>query len=94
MRYQFEPKSRKYVKRYGFLSFAKKFGDEYGEKIIDNREFWIKDNRATGDLIGNKIADEITSVGKSKSKEKEDKTVEIYILLEKRQQIIDNLILF
>ena len=28
--------------------------------------------KATGDLIGNKIADKITSVGKTKCKEKED----------------------
>ena len=46
-----------------------------------------KTAEAAGDLIGNKIADKITSVGKTKSKEKE----EIYIPPEKRQQIIDDL---
>ena len=50
---------------------------------------------ATGDLIGNKIAGKITSLGKSKNKQKEkkDKTnevEEIYIPPEKRQQIIDD----
>ena len=40
---------------------------------------------ATGDLIGNKIADKITSLGKIKSKEKEDERQEIYIPPEKRQ---------
>ena len=40
---------------------------------------------ATGDLIRNKIADKITSV--AKSKEKTNKTDEIYIPPEKRQQI-------
>ena len=36
MRYETtEPKYRKYVKRYGFLSFARKFGDKYGKKLID-----------------------------------------------------------
>ena len=49
---------------------------------------------ATGDLIGNKIANKITSVGKTKSKEKEDETKEIYILQKKREQIIDELRLF
>ena len=34
---------------------------------------------ATGDLIGNKIADKITSIGKPKEKEKTNKTEEIYI---------------
>ena len=47
---------------------------------------------ATGDLIGNKIADKITSLGKPKKKTK--KVEEIYIPLEKRQQIIDDLKLF
>ena len=35
-----------------------------------------KITEATGDLIGNKIADKITSVGKTKSKEKVDETNE------------------
>ena len=35
MRYSLEPKYRKYVHGYGFLSFARKFGDKYGEKLID-----------------------------------------------------------
>ena len=34
---------------------------------------------ATGDLIGNKIADKITSLGKTKQKEKTNKAEEIYI---------------
>ena len=39
-----------------------------------------------GDLIGNKIADKITSVSKSKKEQKTKKVEEIYILPEKRQQ--------
>ena len=35
MRYSTESKYRKYVKDYGFLSFARKFGDKYGKKLID-----------------------------------------------------------
>ena len=41
-----------------------------------------KTAEATGDLIGNKIADEITSVGKSENKEKKgeiNEAEEIYI---------------
>ena len=49
-------------------------------------------------LMDHKIADEITSVGKSKSKKKEKKDepneIEIYIPSEKRQQFIDELRLF
>ena len=35
MRYFLEANHRKYVKGYGFLSFARKFGDEYGKKLMD-----------------------------------------------------------
>ena len=51
-----------------------------------------KTAESTGDIIGNKIADKITSMGKSK--EKINKAEEIYISPEKRQQIIDDLKLF
>ena len=107
MRYSTEPKFRKYVKGYGFLSFARKFGDKYGKKLMDTAtKTWIdaaktawkrivqKTAEATGDLIRNKIADKITSVDKSKEKEKANKTEKIYISPEKRQQIIDDLRLF
>ena len=53
-----------------------------------------KTAEAAGDLIGNKIADKITSLGKTKSKEKEKEEKETYIPPEKRQQIIDDLRLF
>ena len=33
MRYSLEPTYRRYVKGYGFLSFARKFADKYGKKI-------------------------------------------------------------
>ena len=50
-----------------------------------------KTAEAKGDLIGNKIADKITSVGKTKRKEKENERQEIYIPPEKRQQNFDDL---
>ena len=52
-----------------------------------------KTAEATGDLIGNKIADKITLIDKSKNNDK-TKKVEIYIPPEKRQQIIDDLKMF
>ena len=40
MRYSIEPRDRKYVKRYGFLSFAKNMGkslsNKYGQKLLDS----------------------------------------------------------
>ena len=104
MRYSTEPKYRKNVNEYSFLSFARKFGDKWimdtatktgidAAKIASKRVAQ-KTAEATRDLIGNKIADNIISLGKTKSKEKEDERQEIYIPPEKRQQIIDDLRLF
>ena len=103
-------KEEKYVKGHGFLSFAKKFGDKYDKKLMDtatktgidaaetaSKRVVQKSAEVTGYLIGNKIADKITSAGKTRSKEREDETnkrQEIYILPENRQQIIDHLRLF
>ena len=53
-----------------------------------------KTAEATGDLIGNKIADIITSAGRSKKDDETKKVEEIYILPEKRQQIFVGLKLF
>ena len=36
MSYSTELKYRKHVERYDFLSFARKFGDKYGKKLMDN----------------------------------------------------------
>ena len=35
MRYSTEPRFVKYIEGYGFLSFARKFGDTYGKKLMD-----------------------------------------------------------
>ena len=35
MRYSTEPKYTKYLKGYGFLSIARKFGDKCGKKLMD-----------------------------------------------------------
>ena len=108
MIYSTKLRFRKYVEGYGFLSFARMFGDKYGKKLMDtttktgidaaktaSKRVVQKTAEATGDLIGNKIADKITSIGKSKEKPKpKEKPEEIYIPPEKRQQIIDDLRLF
>ena len=106
MRYSTERRFRKYVKGYSFLLFARKFGDKYGKKLMDtatktgvdapktaSKRVVQKTAKATGDLIGNKIADKITLIGKPKEKEKANKAEEIYIPLKKRQ-VIDDLKLF
>ena len=35
MKYSTEPIFRKYVKGHAFLSFARKFGDKYGKKVMN-----------------------------------------------------------
>ena len=81
------------------MSFAKRFVDKYGKKLMDtaktaSKRTVQKTSEVTGDLIRNKIANKITSVGKWKEKEKTKKVEEIYIPPEKRQQIIDYFKLF
>ena len=83
MRYSTEPRFRKHVRVYGFLSFARKFGDKYGKKLMDtatkkgideakttSKRVVKKTAEAKGDSIRNKIADKITWIGKPKEKEK------------------------
>ena len=83
MRYSTEPRFRKYITNYGSLSFARKSGDKYGKKLMDtatktvidatktsSKKVVQKAAEATGDLIGNKLVDKITSIGKPKEKEK------------------------
>ena len=82
MRHSIEPRFGKYVKGYGFLSVAKKFDNKYGKKLMDtatktginaakatSKRIVQKTAETTRDLIGNKIADKITSIGKPKDKE-------------------------
>ena len=86
MRYSTEPRFRKYFKGYDYLSFARKFGDKYGKKLKDtatktgmdaaktaSERVVQKSAEATRDLIGNEIADKITSIGKPIEKEKTKK---------------------
>ena len=86
MRYSIEPRERRYVKEYGFLSFARNLGthatkvarnlnNKYSQKLADSANksatdaFKIVSKRTmqkiaktTGDLVGNTIANKITSI--------------------------------
>ena len=35
MRYSIEPRERRFVKRYGFMSFARNFSDKYSKSLMD-----------------------------------------------------------
>ena len=101
MRYSTEPRFRKYVKGYGFFSFARTFGDKYGKKLIDAAKTRIdaaktvlkrvvqKTAETTGDLTRTKIADKIISV--AKSKEKQAKQRKIIFHYKKENKLLMNL---
>ena len=106
MRYSIEPRERRFVKGYGFMSFARNFSDEYSKSLMDQgidlsktfaktagKKILKETAKATGDLIGNKIADKITSASK---KSQSDEVIngipkERYISPKERQKIIDEL---
>ena len=130
MRYSIEPRERRYVKGYGFMSFARNFGKKYGKKLMNTaiktgtsfnskygkkltdaaiktgkdfattagKKIVHKSAKATGDLIGNKIADKITSASR-KTHNEEIQSDEVnneipkerYISPKERQKIIDEL---
>ena len=96
MRYSTEPKYRKYVEGYGFLSFSRKFGDRYGKILIDTatktgidtaktalKRVVQNTTETTGDLTENKMADKITSLGKKRVKKKKMKDKKLHITRKK-----------
>ena len=110
MRYSIEPIERRYVKGYGFLSFARNLSNKYGENLaysakksatdafkIASKRAIQKTAEATGILIGNKIADNITNYSKKTTNEPHSNEVsneiskERYISPQERQKIIDEL---
>ena len=111
MRYSIDPRDRIYVKGYGFLSFAKSLSSKFGQKLLDSakksttdairtasKKVIQKTAEAIGDLIGNKIADKITSVSNNNNNNNNNnEDVELtthkkrYISPEERQQIINEL---
>ena len=111
MRYSIEPRDSVYIKGYGFMSFTRNMSNKYEKKLIDtanksatdpiktaSKRAIQKTAEATGDLVGNKIADKITSVSKNSTKklptideDVESTTHKRYILPEERQKIIDEL---
>ena len=78
-RYSIFPRERRYVKGYGFLSFARSFGKKAASKIGDaavkhgkeaatkaGKRALTKAAEATGDVVGQKIADKITKAAQPK----------------------------
>ena len=68
MRYSIESRERRFVKGYGFMSFARNFSDKYSKSLMEKgidvskkfaqtagKKILKETAKATGDLIGNKI---------------------------------------
>ena len=106
MRYSIEPRERRFVKGYGFMSFARNFSDKYSKSLMDkgidvsktfakaaSKKILKERAKATGDLIGNKIADKITAKPLKKSYDEVNNGIpkERYISPKERQKIIDEL---
>ena len=116
MAYHTDNKIRKYVKGYGFMSFAKNLGSKYGKKIMNKgisaskkfikvimvnyskikagKKILTESAEATGDSIGSKIADKITSFKSKEKPQRIEETEEIIIPADNRQQILNDLRLF
>ena len=73
MRYSIEPRERRYVKGYGFMSFTINFSDKYSKSLIDKgndvskkfaktagKKILQKSAKATGDLHQKKCIKKIT----------------------------------
>ena len=100
MRYSIEPRERRYVKGYGFMSFARNFNDKYGKSFRNasktfaktaGKEILKETAKATGDLIGNKIADKITAKPHNKDEIINGIPKERYTSPKEIQKIIDEL---
>ena len=98
-----EPRTQKYVKGYGLLSFAKNLCNKYGKQLLDNaiktglnalkaasKKVVHKVAKVTDEFIGNKIADKILK-HKSLPVENSRNVEEIVIPPEKRQEILSAL---
>ena len=100
MRYSIEPRERRYVKGYGFISFARNFSDKYSKSLTDLSKTFAKTAgkkilketaKATGDLISTKVADKITAKPHNEDEVNNEIPKERFISPKERQKIIDEL---
>ena len=82
-----EPKRRKYVKRYGFLSFARKYTKQILDKGLDPSKKVV---HKAGEFIVNKVADAVTK-SNDDSIDKHEPVEEITIPPERREEILNKL---
>ena len=61
MRYSIEPRERRYVKGYSFMSFARNFGNKYGKKLMNTG---TKTETNFNSKYGKKLTDTAIKTGK------------------------------
>ena len=61
MCYSIEPRERRYIKGYVFLSFARKFGNKYGKRLMSTA---IKTGTSFNSIYGKKLTDKTIKTGK------------------------------
>ena len=100
MCYSIESRERRYVKGYGFMSFARNFNDKYSKYLMDLSKTFAKTAgkkilketaNATGDLIGNIVADKVTAKPHNEDEVINGIPKERYISPKERRKIIDEL---
>ena len=102
MRYSIEPRTRQFVKGYGFLSFARNFLNKYKKQLLDTGLDTLKTaskkvHEATegrSDFIGNKTEDAVAKSNDNKvvnSDENSRNVEEINFPPEKREKILSKL---
>ena len=87
MRYSIEPKTRQYVKGYGFLSFTRKYKKQLLDTGLDSLKTASKKVvHKAGEFLGNKIADAVTKSNDDKIvKNKQEPAEKIIIPPEKKR---------
>ena len=97
--YYIEPKTKKYIKGYRFLTFARNFPYKYRKQLLDSRldalktvfkEVVQETAEGTGEFTENKIADKIVKA-KPVIDENPKDVEEIIIPPEEREQILNEL---
>ena len=101
--YSIQPRIRKYITGYGFLSFVRNLSNKYGKKSFDtatktgldalktaSKKVVHKAVKATGEFIGNKIADKFVKP-KPTIDENSWNVEEIVIPPEKRHKMLNKL---
>ena len=105
MRYSIEPRDRMYVKRYGFLSFAKNMGknlsNKYSQKLLDSAKKSTTDGiktaskwaiQKTAEAAGNLIGNKIADRTTSVSMELHSKSsLKNYKMTKQKYQKRDNM---